>query len=335
MTYRIIVKPSGFFFDVQAHETILEAALRCGYFFPHHCRMGVCGTCRGKVLRGEIDYDGKEILGLTADEYEKNDALFCCARPKTDLVIEVKDFGCSISATQWVYDVVCSQQMTKAITQIILRPSQSSHLFYQAGQYVKIIHADGRVSPLSIANAPQKDFLIELQLAHPENNLLAQDILRSVAEEKKLIFRGPYGNCTTGELFTDKPIIFLARGTGFASVKAMIEEMQKFKKYPRMHFYWSVTAPQEFYMDEWLRRWTRELKNFSYTPVLSRDSQQWPGKVGKLQEIVLQDYPDLTDYLVYISAPETIVHDVLHELQRAGLPRNRYYSDVFDYNPES
>ena len=231
---------------------------------------------------------------------------------------------------EYVYDVVSSEFISKGITRIILRPSTESHLSYQAGQYIKVIHSDGE-SPLSIANAPDKKNFIELHLAHPHTNLPAKNILRVVADEKKLILRGPYGNCTIKELSMEQPVIFLARGTGFAPIKAIIEEVKTFKKYPPMHFYWSATSPEGFYMNELLAQWTHEIENFSYTLLLSRPHPHWRGKTGLLQDVVLEDYPEIAKYLVYVSAPEPIVHDVLHVFQKAGLPRDHYFSDVFDY----
>lgn len=89
--YCVTVKPSGHTFLVKDHETVLEAALRCGFFFPHQCRMGICATCRGRLLEGEIDYGHREILGLAQEEIDAGYVLFCSAKPKTDLVIEVRD----------------------------------------------------------------------------------------------------------------------------------------------------------------------------------------------------------------------------------------------------
>lgn len=338
MTYRVLVIPCGISFDVQTNETILEAALRCGYFFPHRCRMGSCGTCRGKVLEGEIEYVRQDILGLTLDECTNGDVLFCSVKPLSDLVIFVKDFNQNTKNSkgpkEWIYNIISSELISKDVTRIMLHPSSEAHLLYQAGQYIKVIHSDGFVSPLSIANAPQDNFLIELQLTHSFDNLQAQDILRVISDEKKLVLRGPYGSCTAGELYSGQPIIFLARGTGFAPVKALIEEMMKFKKMPRMHFYWSVTSPDDFYMDGLLAQWVREFENFSFTPVLSRQNSQWQGRVGLLQDVVLENYVDMAGYKVYVSAPEPIVHDVLHALLGAGVERECFYSDVFDYDGE-
>ena len=91
--FQIQVKPGNFIFEASADETVLEAALRSGYFFPHLCRMGVCGTCKGKILQGDVEYIRKEMAGLTASEQENGNVLFCSVKPKSDLIIEVSDFG--------------------------------------------------------------------------------------------------------------------------------------------------------------------------------------------------------------------------------------------------
>jgi len=327
--FQILVKPGHFIFNVREDETVLEAALRCGYFFPNLCRMGVCGTCKGKLLQGEVEYIREEMAGLTASERENGDVLFCSVKPKSDLIIEVSDFGkMELSAKDFIYTVKSAELLTKNITQLILYPSSSARLVYQAGQYIEIIHSDGSRSPLSIANAPHENLHIELQLSHSPENTQAKDILRIASEEKKLIVRGPYGSCVAGKFLTDRPVVFLARGTGFAPIKAMIEQMIQFKKYPSMCLYWSASTPDEFYMDELLTRWVREIKDFTFVPVLSRPYPEWPGKIGLLQNVILEDCPEIVSSMVYVSAPEPIVHDVLHVLQAAGLSREHYFSDL-------
>ncbi len=242
-----------------------------------------------------------------------------------------------LKVNEFIYDVVNVECIAKEVTQILLRPSNDFHLFYQAGQYVKVIHSNGQISPLSIANAPEKNGLIELHLAHPSDNLPAHDILRMISEEKKITLRGPYGSCTAKKMYEKPCVIFLARGTGFASVKAMIEEKIKMDSLNpadrQLHFYWSVTTPQEFYRHELITQWTNDIKNFSFTPVLSRPYPAWQGKVGWLQDIVLHDYPDLTNYRILISAPPQMVHAVQRALESHGLSTMDYCSDILDYDP--
>ncbi|GGA56134.1 phenylacetic acid degradation protein [Pseudoclavibacter endophyticus] len=67
-----------------AHETILNAALRVRGDVPFACAGGVCGTCRAKLVTGEVDM--AENYALEHDDLERGYILTCQARPKTELV---------------------------------------------------------------------------------------------------------------------------------------------------------------------------------------------------------------------------------------------------------
>jgi CDP-4-dehydro-6-deoxyglucose reductase len=234
---------------------------------------------------------------------------------------------------EYHYTVKQVAAISPHITQIILQPTFSAQLNYQAGQYIKIIYPDGNASPLSIANAPTKTGLLELHLSHPQNNVQAHVTLALLVKGKEVSLRGPYGTCTYTKILIKRPIIFLARGTGIAPIKAVIEELKNHKQYPVMNLYWSVTSPKEFYLHDLIKQWVQEIPNFSYTPILTRQHSAWKERVGLLQQVVLEDYPDIKNTLVYISAPESIVYEVWNAFQQVGLSKEYYYSDVFDYDP--
>ncbi len=228
-----------------------------------------------------------------------------------------------------VYDVIQCKKLTDTITAIRLQAPLQQHIAYQAGQYIKVIHGNGTLSPLSIACLPGNCSVIELHLAHPESNQQARDILSMIQQTKKLRLCGPYGNCTAAEFYSNHPVIFLARGTGFAPIKSIIEELINFKKYPAMHLYWSAASSNELYMNDLPKHWAGQLKNFSYTPLLSRANETWQGETGLLQQIILRDHPNLLHYRILASAPEAIVHAALQTFLHAGLKRENYFSDVF------
>ncbi len=241
--------------------------------------------------------------------------------------------GQSLSAIKkFTYQLVSLESISNEVTRIFLKPSEQSHFSWQAGQYIKILHENGDISPLSIANAPTKSTLIELHLTHTADNSQAHDILRTLTHEKKLILRGPYGSCTPEKFQHAKRIIFLARGSGFAPIKAMIEAMAMTQNHPPIELYWSATSPDEFYMLALLNRWEADIKNFSWTPILSRPHTNWQGKTGLLQHILLENNSDIGNSAIYISAPYTVVYDVADALTAKGLSRETIFSDVFDYS---
>ena len=68
MAFQIRVEPSQHHFEIGEGESILDAALRHGLNLPYGCRDGACGSCRGKVLAGEIDHGRSPLLTLPANE---------------------------------------------------------------------------------------------------------------------------------------------------------------------------------------------------------------------------------------------------------------------------
>ena len=56
MSRKVTIKPSDHTFTCDEGETLLAAALRQGFILPYGCRNGACGSCKGKILAGEVDY---------------------------------------------------------------------------------------------------------------------------------------------------------------------------------------------------------------------------------------------------------------------------------------
>lgn len=65
-------------------ETVLELARRSGIDAMHSCEEGVCGTCRCRLLEGEIEYMSEPIAYL-----EDGEILTCISRPKSHLKIDL------------------------------------------------------------------------------------------------------------------------------------------------------------------------------------------------------------------------------------------------------
>src|SRR5665648_119617 len=93
MSHQIIIKPSDHVFNARTDETILQAALRAGISLPYGCRNGSCGTCKGNIIQGTVDFGQHNEDVLTEKEIQARMALFCCAVPLSDLVIECHEIS--------------------------------------------------------------------------------------------------------------------------------------------------------------------------------------------------------------------------------------------------
>lgn len=334
MHYTVHIKPNGYNLTVEAGETVLDAALRQGYQFPHDCCSGTCGACHGYLLEGQVEYDEPELPALSEEEREAGHALFCSAKPTSDLVIYVENVVGSeqLPLKKLTYTVQNLTQLTDSIYQIILKPSATNdYLEYHAGQYIEILHRDSSPRPFSIANAPLRDnHFIELHIRYLADNPYTAELLHEIQTTGQLMLRGPYGSCILRKE-PPYPIIFLAGGAGFAPQKALIEQALAENIGRPLYLYWGVRKATDLYWHEIVQQWARETPYFHYIPVLSMPHKNWSGRTGLVHEAVLQDHPDLTHYHVYASGPTEMVYAALHAFKTHNLDRALMYSDAFDY----
>jgi CDP-4-dehydro-6-deoxyglucose reductase len=101
MAFNITLQPGNHTFIAEADETILDAATKHGHNLPRGCGDGACGMCKGNVLQGTVDHDKSSEIGLSAEERDANMALFCCAKPTSDLVVERRETSADWDMLDW------------------------------------------------------------------------------------------------------------------------------------------------------------------------------------------------------------------------------------------
>lgn len=329
--YEITTIPCGRTVTAKKGETILEAALHEGLNFPYVCRDGACGACKGKILRGTVDYGTYQKGVLTDAEKVEGKALFCCAKPLSDLEIEcheVDELG-KFPIKTMAFRV---QKMERAVPDVMLldlRPEGDERMNFIAGQYVAIQMDDGTKRSYSIANAPHESNLLQLHIRLVPGGKFTTHVFNEMKEGDMLQVEGPLGSFFLREE-DDKPIIFMSGGCGFGSVKGMVEHAFKVGLKRPMVLYWGARTPAGLYSDL-PEQWQREHDNFRFIPVLSEPKPEhgWQGRTGLVHEAILQDYPDLRGYQVYACGSSDMVAAGREPFMARGLPEDQYFSDAF------
>lgn len=334
MGRHVRIEPSGHTFTIEDGETVLEAALRHGFMLPYSCRNGACGSCKGRVLAGEVELGQYEERALSEEERRSGKTLFCRARARSDLVIEAKEIGVAkgIVIKTLPCRVVRMERVAHDVMILELKLPQSERLQYLPGQYIDILLRDGTRRSFSIANAPHTGEHLELHVRHVPGGVFSGHVFTKMKEKDLLRFRGPLGTFFLREE-SDRPIVLVAGGTGFAPIKAILEHaFAKGAKRP-LQLYWGVRARRDLYLPDLPAAWVRECANFRYTPVLSEPLPQdrWDGRTGLVHEAVLQDYPDLGQYEVYASGPPAMIEAIKQTFRKHGLADDRLFYDSFEY----
>jgi CDP-4-dehydro-6-deoxyglucose reductase len=331
MSHRITIKPSNHTFEASDDDTVLEAALREGYVLSYSCRNGACGTCKGKVLEGTVDYGTYEEDTLPESDKQKGLALFCQAKALSDLVIECREIS-AVKDIQ-VRTMPCRvQQMEKLgpdVMRIRLKLPANERLLFLAGQYLDILMRGGMRRSLSMANSPEDDAVLELHLRN-YGGPFSDYVFNKMKEKEILRFEGPLGTFFLRDQ-SAKPIVFVASGTGFAPIKAMIQHaLQKGITRP-MTLYWGGRRRSDLYLNDLPESWARD-HSITYVPVLSeaQPEDQWSGRTGFVHRAVMEDFPDLTGYQVYACGVPVMVDAARKDFtSQCGLPEDEFYSDSF------
>ncbi|MFC5512102.1 CDP-6-deoxy-delta-3,4-glucoseen reductase [Massilia jejuensis] len=333
MTFQITVQPSGTQFSCEADETVLAAAIRAGVGLPYGCKNGACGSCKGKVVGGAVTHKPHQGRALSEQEKLQGMSLFCCALPQGDVVIEAREIGGSSD-----YPIRKMPSRVQSITRaapdvaiVTLQLPANEALAYRAGQYVEFLLKDGKRRAYSIACAPTLERPLELHIRHLAGGLFTDHVFGAMKERDILRFEGPLGTFFLREE-SDKPIVLLASGTGFAPVKALVEHLMHLKSARPVRLYWGGRRPQDLYMDELCRAWTTTMPDFTYTPVVSDALPEdgWSGRTGYVHAAVMQDIPDLSGYQVYACGAPVMVDAARKEYAaQCGLPPEEFFADAF------
>lgn len=332
MTFNVLIQPSGQSFDIGLEQTILDGALAEGLILKHSCREGTCGTCKGKVLAGEVNHGESPLDVLTAEERAQGLALFCCARARTSLVLEAPEVteirGISVQQTAARVSSIEKVSDDVAIVRLML-PAQSNFK-YLPGQYVQVLLKNGERRSYSMATRQLQENQLEWHVRHMPNGTFSAHVFNNLKVKDLLRLEGPFGSFFLRD--TDRPIVLLASGTGFAPIQALLEELQDIGNRRPVYLYWGGRRRADLYRNEELLALERQLPWLRYTPVLSNatDACDWAGATGFVHQQVMKDFNSLEAFEVYACGAPIMVDSAREAyISHRQLSPEHFYADAF------
>jgi CDP-4-dehydro-6-deoxyglucose reductase len=335
MSFNVTVQPSGRTFVAQVDEVLLSAAIRQGIGMPYGCKDGACGSCKCKKLEGTIKQGTHQAKALTPEEAADGFILTCCAVAETDLVLESRQVTdeSAFPIKKMPVRVASLAKASHDVMNVRLQLPAADVFKYHAGQYVEFLLRDGDRRAYSMGTAPHTQLEnpgVELHIRHMPGGKFTDHVFSAMKEKEILRIEGPFGSFYLRE-DSDKPMVLLASGTGFAPIKAIIEHMQ-FKGITRPAvLYWGGRRPADLYMNDWVNSKVAEMPNFSYVPVISDalPEDAWSGRTGFVHSAVLQDIPDMSGHQVYACGAPIVIDSAQAAYTKAGLPEDEFYADSF------
>ena len=336
LSYKVSVLPSNRSFTVEADEPILTAGIRQAVAMPYGCKDGACGSCKCKMLEGKVIHGTHQAKALSEEEEAKGYILTCCAKPQSDIVLESRQVTSAdaFPIKRMPSRVISMEKKSHDVMAIQLQLPASDTLQYKAGQYVEFILRDGARRSYSMATAPHlaaDSKTLELHIRHMPGGKFTDHVFGQMKEKEIQRVEGPFGSFYLHE-DSQKPMVLLASGTGFAPIKAIIQHMQHTGITRPATLYWGGRRPADLYLQDWVLAHVAAMPNLKYVPVVSNalPEDAWTGRTGFVHQAVVADFPDLSAYQVYACGAPIVVDSAKKDFMAiCKLPEEEFYADSF------
>lgn len=200
---------------------------------------------------------------------------------------------------------------------------------FHPGQYIELALEDGTTRPFSIANYQPQSEEIELHIeARPDS----QATWRMVSQMQKSGEISVYPAKGSVQLKPAiGPQVFLAAGTGFAQIKALMEQylhrcQSMINDQFPIYLFWGSEQPEQRYLEKQVEVWCRHHKNLRYLPLNWQNGDCWGKAVSAKVE-------QLKHSQIYACGSPWRIYQTLDVLERQGVSATQIQSDVFSYAP--
>lgn len=225
MKIQINARNRAHHFEVADSAKILYAGLANAIELPYECGSGTCGTCKAKLIEGEIHNAWSAAPG---HKYLKAPAefLMCQCEPKSDLVVEVGGFVQSMDAGACVPARVSSRiKSLRLLTEdvMLLEVGLDQPMDFDAGQFamVRVPGVDG-FRGWSMVNYQRASKTLQFVVKRKPGGGLSDWLFSSAKiEGVEIELFGPLGHATFYPSIA-KNLLCIAGGSGIAGMMSIL-----------------------------------------------------------------------------------------------------------------
>lgn len=333
VSYRLTIEPLGETVEVEAGQSMLDAALRAGIWLPYACNHGLCGTCKVEVVEGEVEHNHASAFALMDLEREEHKTLACCATLVSDVTIEAEiedePDALRLPVRDHLASVTRIVDLSPTIKGIWLAVAGDGFAF-QAGQYLNL-HLPGLEQPraFSIASSPHAAGEIELHVRRVAGGAGTAWLHETLRVGDTLRVTGPLGRFFVRRS-APGGCLFLAGGSGLSSPKSMILDLLEAGDIRPITLIHGARSAAELYCRELLEDLARRYPNFRYVPAVSEAETAWHGEQGDVPAVAERLFEGRFSGLeAYLCGPPAMIDACVTSLMLGRLFESHIHVEQF------
>ena len=312
MAANVKLIPSGHDFFVEGSESILDASVRAGLKLSYGCSSGNCGSCKARLMSGEVWKLRDHDYVLSEREKQMGYLLTCCNTAVTDVVIEAAEAAtvADLPRQEIRASLRKQERIAPNLISLNVQTPRTQTLRFMAGQRARLTLENGTSAEMPIASCPCNGRNLWFYVRESDD-AFARTVFSGLHPGHLIQVEGPSGDFVLRE-DAPEPAVFVAIGDGISPVKSLIEHAVSIDLIESFRLYWGSDYAEGHYQGKWGRALTDALDNFQFTPLLSADP-------ADLLAVLRADLPDLGEARFYLAGPRPAIEEVRDALLAAGV----------------
>ena len=329
MDFTVTIKGHDSPVTVEMGRTILDAGVEQGAPFPYSCRAGNCGTCKCRLVSGEVEMSPYSEFALSEAEKEQGLILACRSVPWEDCEIELlededivvhpmRDLACAVRSVS---------ELTHDIREVRMTIESGGPFTFSPGQYASVRFSDLPARDFSMASQPDTDELV-FYIRLVEDGRVSGYIAERLSAGERVRVNGPHGSAYLRE-GQQTPLLAIAGGSGLSPIRAIVDRAVALGWERPTHVYFGVRDERDLFCVAHFEALAERHPELQFTPVLSEPSGETARRTGFVTDAVRDDFDSLEGFTAYLAGPPPMVEAAQAMLPDLGIPARSIHADAF------
>lgn len=322
---QLLIQPGDIRIDIQSGQNLLEVLRGHGVPVSYSCMSGRCGTCRCKVVKGEVRHSGPET---GHPQMDADDHVLACQSVLTEsCTIEIPDMDEVIAHPAKIIKgtVLAIEHLTHDIRRLRIKPAKP--MAFSPGQYASLQFTPDHIRPYSWAGLPN-DEEMEFQIRLVPGGRVTDFVFNQLAVGDAVRISGPMGTAYLRQKHTG-PMLCVGGGTGIAPVISIVRGAIAAGMHNPIHLYFGVRSSEDLYDAERLQRLAHEHGHMLVHIVVATGAVSKGHRSGLVTDAIQHDMPRLQDFRAYFCGAPAMVEALNTLAKQLGMPPSHIHADAF------
>ena len=325
----VLIQPLRKVIDVEPGANLLDALRNAQIPMSYSCMAGRCGTCRCRVVEGEVldsgraeqrPLDGRDAYVLACQTVVTEPCTIEIPEPDEIVVHPARILKATVQAVE---------SLAHDIKRLVLKPAKP--LEFSPGQYAQLQFTPEHIRPYSMAGLPGDDTL-EFHVRVVADGRVSGYIANVLKPGDSVRVSGPLGTAYLRRKH-EGPMLCVAGGTGLAPVLSVVRGAIAHGMHNPIHLYFGVRSPRDIYGLDWLAALQKKHPALKVHVVVTSGGDPREHRCGLVTEAIEQDFKSFDGWRAYLCGSPPMVEAATVLARHKGIDTARIYADAFYTQP--